>query len=280
MGEKMGPNTFHALHAGADYMTELLELQNLSVNGAEVADASSPGVGVSGGGDVEAAALRAARLEALKQAASRSRFGGGVKLIDVGDWQREVVDQSTSKDGTWVVVHLQLDSCPQCAPLRHSLDAVSRRHPAVSFVSVAAAAMMPPSQFHNLPALFCYMEGKLHERLIGRELCAPGGPAPSPDEAEWLLGSLGVLATDQEAPPVRGARPPRRVGGAAAAGGSQRVSRLAKKEEEVGDDEGYTAEGCSGRGGGGARGGLGEQSDDEDEDDDGDGDGDANLGVD
>lgn len=264
-GDAPGPNAYHALHAGADYMAELFEMQRAK-KAAESAGLAVPPSNPDGSDEV--AALRAARLAALQTAQARqarSRFGGGVKLIDVGDWQREVVEMSQSKDGTWVVVHLQHDPNPQCAAVRASLELLSCRHPAVSFVSVAAASMMPASQLHNLPAVFCYMEGKLHERLICRELCDPG-TAPTPDEVEWKLAALGVLSTDLELEPLRAARPPRRVG-----------QRAARDSNEDGGVE-YTAADAAAvasRGGGGGR-----SSDDDVCDDDDDEDGGAGLGVD
>jgi hypothetical protein len=102
--------------------------------------------------------------------------------------------------GTWVVVHLAHDANPMCGAVLTALDELARRHPAVSFVSVAAASMMPADQFRLLPAVFCYWDGTLKERLISRQLVDPG-TKPSPDELEWKLAGLAVLDSDFDEPP-------------------------------------------------------------------------------
>lgn len=100
------------------------------------------------------------------------------------------------------MVHLAHDANPMCGAVLTALDELARRHPAVSFVSVAAASMMPADQFRLLPAVFCYWDGALKERLISRQLVDPG-KKPNPDELEWKLAGLAVLDSDiDELPPL------------------------------------------------------------------------------
>jgi len=47
--------------------------------------------------EAELRALRAARLQALKEEKASARFGVGVKHIGQSDWRREVVDMSQSR---------------------------------------------------------------------------------------------------------------------------------------------------------------------------------------
>ena len=213
----MGPNTYAALHAGADHMVEV-EKGMAKLAAAENGEGAQKRFEPREPTEAEVLSLlRAQRRSELVASKRRARFGGGVKLIDSRDWQREVVDCSLSDGGTWVVVHLQLDSQPRCAALREALEGLSRSHATVSFVSVPAAQMMPSEHFHCLPSLMCYRDGKLRERLIGREL-VESGAVPSAEEMEWKLAGLGVLESDLEEAPARDAKPPRRVNRGAAAG--------------------------------------------------------------
>ena len=268
----MGPNTVAALHLGADHMLEQLALREANGGGAEAgaavaaaADAEEAppsgevGLAAVSGAAVheedEAAVLRAireARRAELKAARAAARFGAGVQLIDKVDWQREVVDGSCANGGTWVVVHLAHAPNPRCAAAAEALDALSRRAPQVSFVSIKAEHCMPASQYHLLPSVFCYRDGKLAERLISQELCAAGAN-PTADEIEWKLAQLGVLETDLPDEPKSfwSVAEPDGSGG----GDRSRVRRVGKGDGR--DERAAEAEGSDGGGG-----------DDDDEDDD------------
>jgi hypothetical protein len=96
MGEAMGPNTIAALHAGADHMKEYIaELEGRSGGDATMASASQ--AEIEDEEEAELRALRAARLQALKEEKASARFGVGVKHIGQSDWRREVVDMSQSR---------------------------------------------------------------------------------------------------------------------------------------------------------------------------------------
>lgn len=216
MGEAMGPNTVAALHLGADHMIEQLEAREApNERNTAILSTSSP---ITAGGEVglaavgaetvndddEAAvlkALRDARRAELKRERAAARFGVGVKLIGEADWQREVVDMSCSGGGTWVVVHLQHDPNPRCAIAAEALEVLACKQPTISFVSIKAEHCMPASQYHLLPSIFCYKDGKLSERLISQELVAPGA-RPTTEEIEWKLGQLGVLKTELDEEPL------------------------------------------------------------------------------
>jgi hypothetical protein len=113
-----------------------------------------------------------------------------------------------------------------CDAVLTALGELARRHPAASFVSVAAATMMPAEQLHLLPAVFCYCGGALKERLISRQLADPG-VAPTPDELEWKLAGLGVLDSDLEEPLPHSSGQQRRL--------SQRPSARRTNEEDPED---------------------------------------------
>ena len=250
MGERMGPNTIAALHAGADQMVELYG----EAVGAPSGDGGGGGGGSGSDNDDDdeydfddegvLAALREARLADIHASqAAKTRFGAGVKLIAKQDWQREVVDMSASGDaggeGTWVVVHLQHEATPLCAAVGEALDTLARRQPAASFVQIAAGHCMPAEHFHLLPALFCYRAGELAARLISGELVGPE-ERPTPDGLEWRLAELGVLATalEERPRPERAPRPPRRRGRGGCGG----------------DDDGGSSSGGDDGGGGGDNG--------------------------
>ena len=215
MGERMGPNTMGALHAGADYMAE----QEYMAQAAEfVADAiiaeGEQEQAETGGSIFEPARLarddddaealekiRERRLAELKTSRASARYGSGVKVLQKTDWAREVVEASKA---AWVVVHLHRADNPFCDPMFNALDALSGHHPTVKFVQIDAMHAMPPDKYHLLPSLFCYNNGALSQRLIGKEITA-AGPPTSPG-LEWMLAELGVLETElEEAPPASSA---------------------------------------------------------------------------
>ena len=149
--------------------------------------------------DEALAKLRERRLAELKQYQKAAKFGKGVLQIDKGDWQREVVGVSRE---AWVVVHLYLASNPFCDVIHSALNVLSKEQPTVQFVQIAAEHAMPASSYHLLPALFCYRDGTLAQRLIGVEITATG--APTAPLLEWKLAELGVLESDmEEAPPAK-----------------------------------------------------------------------------
>ena len=66
---------------------------------------------------------------------------------------------------------------------------------------------MPVSQLHMLPAIFCYRDGHLRERLVGKTLLDEEDLPPDAEELEYLLEDLGVL-DDEPAPRSDEAPPP------------------------------------------------------------------------
>jgi hypothetical protein len=194
MGEKMGPGTFAAYHAGADHMIEVMSGEPLPTAAAEEVsvDTNEPV------GEDTLQTLREARLRELKEAKAKARFGGGLKMIEHGDWKREVVEMSASNGGTLVVVHLERDDNPLCGAVTPALDVLARQRAEASFVSIQAEHCMPAEHFHLLPAVFFYCHGKLQNRLISKELhdfSTSGSPTPSDLEEAFL--QLGVFNLGQ-----------------------------------------------------------------------------------
>jgi hypothetical protein len=193
-----GKSTMGAYHAGADNMAE----KESPSDEVETIwhPPMAPRVTLTNDNDDDESLskLRERRLAELKEQQARAKFGTGVLLIDKDEWQRQVV--GVSKEA-WVVVHLYLASNPFCDAIYTALNVLSTQQPTVHFVQIKAEFAMPPSKFHLLPSLFCYSNGTLAKRLIGKEITANG--APTAPALEWMLAELGVLETDlEEAPPA------------------------------------------------------------------------------
>jgi hypothetical protein len=184
-----------AYHAGADNMA----IRGLPPPDVEVAEDNIFERRAHDNDDeATLAKLRERRLDELKEQRKAARFGGGVRQIGKDDWQREVVSASRE---AWVVVHLYLASNPFCDAICSSLNVLSKDQPTVKFVQIAAQFAMPPEKYHLLPSLFCYRNGALTQRLIGKEITMSG--APTAPMLEWKLAQLGVLESDmEEAPPT------------------------------------------------------------------------------
>ena len=84
MGEKMGPNTLAAFHAGADFMAaKMAEEQDSSDDEALLAGAPLESYGQ-------------ARMAELREAAERRNKPPGAVLVDPTAWRRLVVDARPS----------------------------------------------------------------------------------------------------------------------------------------------------------------------------------------
>ena len=204
MANGLGVDTMGAMHCGADFMAEQEEGKR-NHNKPEQQDDESifePEKLADDDDDArELQRLRERRLEELKASRqpSSARFGNGVKEIQQTEWAGEVVEASKI---AWVVVHLYREENPFSKPMLSALNVLSAQQPASKFVQINAMYAIPPDKYSLLPALFCYRDGKLSKRLIGKEITRAG--APSAPGLEWMLAELGVLETELEgAPPVR-----------------------------------------------------------------------------
>ena len=179
MGERMGPNTVAAFHAGADFMRDQEADDASSDDEAYLDDAA-----LAQFRDVRVAEISASR-EAAARAARR------IERIAKDDWRHRVVDASA---GRWVLVHLHDENNALCEA---TLEALEQLPPAVvagvDVLQIPAEHAMPRAQFHLLPAIFGYRDGRLAARLIGAELLRDARAAPTAHELEFKLAQLGIV---------------------------------------------------------------------------------------
>ena len=178
MGERMGPNTVAAFHAGADFMRDQEADDASSDDDAYLDDAA-----LAQFRDVRVAEISASR-EAAARAARR------IERIAKDDWRHRVVDASA---GRWVLVHLHDENNALCEA---TLEALEQLPPAVvdgvDVLQIPAEHAMPRAQFHLLPAILGYRAGRLAARLVGAELC-DARAAPTAHELEFKLAQLGIV---------------------------------------------------------------------------------------
>ena len=185
MGEKMGPNTVAAFHAGADFMAAKL---------AEEEDESSDDEALLAGAPLES--YGQARMAELRKQQERRNKPPGAVLVDPTAWRRLVVDASSDR---WVLVSLDHPPNSKCEATLEALESipVSRRG-GCELRRVEAKFCVPEEKLGSLPAIFGYFGGELRARLIGRELLDSNGEAPSPELLVEKLVELGVIPGDDQ----------------------------------------------------------------------------------
>lgn len=185
MGEKMGPNTLAAFHAGADFMAAKLEEQ----------EDSSDDEALLAGAPMES--YGQARRKELEQAAERRNKPPGAVLVDPTAWRRLVVDASSER---WVLVSLDHPPNPKCEATLEALESIPiSRRGGCELRRVEAKFCVPEEKLGSLPAVFGYYGGELRARLIGRELLDGNGEAPSRELLVEKLVELGVIPGDAPA---------------------------------------------------------------------------------
>ena len=185
MGEKMGPNTLAAFHAGADFMQAKLEEQ----------EDSSDDEALLAGAPMES--YGQARRKELEQAAERRNKPPGALRVDPTAWRRLVVDASSDR---WILVHLDHPPNPKCETTLEALESIPiSRRGGCELRRVEAKFCVPEEKLGSLPAVFGYFGGELRARLIGRELLDGNGEAPSRELLVEKLVELGVIPGDAPA---------------------------------------------------------------------------------
>jgi hypothetical protein len=178
MGEKMGPNTLAAFHAGADFMAAKMEEEDSSDDEALLAGAPMESYGQ-------------ARMAELRKQQERRNKPPGAVLVDPTAWRRLVVDASSER---WVLVSLDHPPNPKCETTLEALESIPMsRRGGCELRRVEARHCVPEEKLGSLPAIFGYFGGELRARLIGRELLDSNGEAPSQELLVEKLVELGVL---------------------------------------------------------------------------------------
>ena len=184
MGEKMGPNTLAAFHAGADFMAAKLEAE----------DESSDDEALLAGAPMES--YGQARMAELRKQQERRNKPPGAVLVDPTAWRRLVVDASSER---WVLVHLDHPPNPKCEVVLEALESIPiSRRGGCELRRVEAKFCVPEEKLGSLPAIFGYFGGELRARLIGRELLDSNGEAPSQELLVEKLVELGVIPGDDQ----------------------------------------------------------------------------------
>jgi len=134
---------------------------------------------------------RLRRIEELKQARLRNRFGDVCEIVK-DEWVREVTECSAS---CWVIVHLYQDFVTECRVMEAALQNLATRFKYVKFLKIRSTQAVENWPEHNLPTLFIYNQGELKLQLI--TLKTVGGKAMNPSDLEWWLASRNVITTSE-----------------------------------------------------------------------------------
>ena len=184
MGEKMGPNTLAAFHAGADFMAAKMEEEQQDSSDDEALLAGAP-----------LESYGQARMAELREAAERRNRPPGALRVDPTAWRRLVVDASSDR---WVLVSLDHPPNSKCEATLEALENIPiNRRGGCELRRVEAKFCVPEEKLGSLPAIFGYCGGELRARLIGRELLDGNGEAPSRELLVEKLVELGVIPGDR-----------------------------------------------------------------------------------
>ena len=154
MGEKMGPNTLAAFHAGADFMQAKLAAEE---------DESSDDEALLAGAPLES--YGQARMAELREAAERRNKPPGAVLVDPTAWRRLVVDASSDRG---ILVHLDHPPNPKCATTLEALESIPIHRRGGCELRRVERSFAYLRKAWCLPAIFGYFGGEL-QAGIGRE---------------------------------------------------------------------------------------------------------------
>lgn len=175
------------------------------------------------------ASYRRQRLAELKAAQKASKFGEVLQVARC-DFVAQVTEGSAN--GQWVLVFLYVDSSTACQQFSRPWVEAARRFPAVKFMRGVATEVIADFPDSSTPAVLVYRDGDCKKQLIGLDKW--GGRRCSTECVEWVLSELGIVSTELEEDPRRGAttdwaRPARRS--------SVRHEGSSEEEDEDGRDD-------------------------------------------
>jgi hypothetical protein len=130
---------------------------------------------------------RNARLQELKAAAVKNRFGDLVEIVK-DEWVREVTESSKACK---VVVHLYKDSVIECNLMDECLRTLAPKFRYVKFLRIKFDQAIENWPERNLPTLFIYSEGSLQGQLITASQI--GGKKMTAADVEWFLVKNKVI---------------------------------------------------------------------------------------
>lgn len=105
---------------------------------------------------------RQQRIDQLKQAAFRNRFGE-VRDIVKDEWIREVTEASNS---CVVLVHLYENSIVECEVLDEAMRQLAPRFRYLKFLRIKSTHAVENWPEKNLPALFIYLNGTMKTQIV------------------------------------------------------------------------------------------------------------------
>jgi hypothetical protein len=105
---------------------------------------------------------REERLNQMKQAAFRNRFGDVVDIVK-NDWIREVTEASQN---CTVLVHLYEDSIVECAVMDEAMKLLAPKFKYLKFLRIKSTHAIENWPERNLPALFIYEGGNMKTQIV------------------------------------------------------------------------------------------------------------------
>ncbi|KAJ1424854.1 thioredoxin-like protein [Ochromonadaceae sp. CCMP2298] len=136
-------------------------------------------------------AYRQQRLNELKEAAFKSRFGEVVDIVK-NDWVREVTEGSNH---CTVIVHLYEDCITECQVMDEALRQLAPKFKYLKILRIKASQAIEKWPEMNLPTLFVYEGGSLKTQVL--TLGELDGKSTKAADVEWLLAQKGII-TDSE----------------------------------------------------------------------------------
>ena len=134
--------------------------------------------------------IRAERIEELKAASRRPRFGS-LTLLKREDYKAEV---NEADEGVGVVVFLHKPRHYLSSYTVVLLEKLARKFGDVKFLQIDSKDCIPNYPDANLPTLLIYRDDDLLRQCVGAS--AFGGKSFGVDDIEWELAQAGIIETD------------------------------------------------------------------------------------
>lgn len=141
---------------------------------------------------------RERRIQQMKEAAMKKRYGPGVEYVPANEWKTQVTEAGAD---LFVVVHLFQATLEPCKRMDDLLVALSTKFVFTKFVRSRATDAIPNYPDSKCPTLLVYKSGKVVRQFVGMEAFA--GPKTSADDVEWHLAKSGAVTTEMIEPPAK-----------------------------------------------------------------------------
>lgn len=141
---------------------------------------------------------RERRIQQMKDAAMKKRYGPGVEYVPANEWKSQVTEAG---EDVFVVVHLFQPTLEGCKRMDDLIVALSAKFVFTKFVRSRATDAIPNYPDSKCPTLLVYKGGKVLRQFVGMEAFARRKTDVS--DLEWHLAKTGAVKTDMVEPPPK-----------------------------------------------------------------------------